>query len=44
VNGKPVNEVNVKALITEGSGAMPPFGDAISSEDKDNIIAYLKTL
>ena len=44
VNGKPVNEANVKALITEGSGAMPPFGDAISSEDKDNIVAYLKTL
>ena len=44
VNGKPVNEVNVKALITDGSGAMPPFGDAISAEDKDNIIAYLKTL
>ena len=44
VNGKPVNEANVKALITEGSGAMPPFGDAISSDDKDNIIAYLKTL
>jgi cytochrome c2 len=44
VNGKPVNEENVKALITEGSGAMPPFGEAISAEDKDNIIAYLKTL
>ncbi len=44
VNGKPVNDANVKALITDGSGAMPPFGDAISAEDKDNIIAYLKTL
>jgi len=44
VNGKPVNEDNVKALITEGSGAMPPFGDSISAEDKSNIIAYLKTL
>ena len=44
VNGKPVSDENVKALITEGSGAMPPFGDAISSDDKDNIIAYLKTL
>jgi cytochrome c len=44
VNGKPVNEENVKAVITDGSGAMPPFGDSISAEDKDNIIAYLKTL
>ena len=44
VNGKPVNEANVKALITEGSGGMPPFGDALSNEDKDNVIAFLKTL
>jgi len=44
VNGKPVTEDNVKSLITDGSGAMPPFGDSISAEDKDNIIAFLKTL
>ncbi len=44
VNGKPVNADNVKALITEGSGAMPPFGDAITADDKDNLVAYLKTL
>ncbi len=44
VNGKPVNDANVKALITEGSGGMPPFGDSVSNEDKDNIVAYLKTL
>ena len=44
VNGKPVNEANIKELITEGSCGMPPFGDSISSEDKDNIIAFLKTL
>ena len=44
VNGKPVSEANIKELITEGSGGMPPFGDSISSEDKDNIIAFLKTL
>ena len=31
VNGKPVNEANIKALITEGSGGMPPFGDASQS-------------
>ena len=44
VNGKPVNDANVKALITEGSGGMPPFGDSVSNDDKDNIVAYLKTL
>jgi cytochrome c len=44
VNGKPVNDANVKALITNGSGAMPPSGDAISAKDKDDIIAFLKKL
>jgi cytochrome c len=44
VNGKPVNDANVKALISEGSGGMPPFGDSISAADKDNLVAYLKTL
>ena len=44
VTGKPVTEENIKALITDGSGVMPAFGDSISSEDKDNVIAYLKTL
>jgi len=44
VNGKPVDDANVKAIITDGSGGMPPFGDSISSDDKDNLIAYLKTL
>jgi cytochrome c len=44
VNGKPVTDENVKALITEGTGAMPGFGDGISAEDKDNLIAYLRTL
>jgi cytochrome c len=44
-NGNPVNETNVKALINNGSGTMPAFeDDEISPEDKDNIIAYLKTL
>ena len=44
VNGKPVNEENVRALINEGTSAMPPMGDAIKADDKDNLIAYLKTL
>src|ERR1700692_1034327 len=44
VTGKPVTEENIKALITEGSGVMPAFGDSISSEDKDNVIAFLRTL
>jgi len=41
---KYIDDANVKALITEGSGGMPPFGDSVSNDDKDNIVAYLKTL
>ena len=44
VNGKAVTEENVKALITEGTDAMPGFGDSINADDKNNLVAYLKTL
>jgi len=44
VNGKPTNEANVRALINEGTSAMPPMGDAMKDDEKDNLIAYLKTL
>jgi mono/diheme cytochrome c family protein len=44
VTGKPVNEMNVLELINTGSNAMPPFADALSKEEKENVIAYLKTL
>jgi mono/diheme cytochrome c family protein len=44
VNGKPVNPENVKALITDGNGGMPSFGDSISPADKDDLVAYLQTL
>jgi len=43
-NGKEVNEANVRDIITNGGSSMPGFGDQISSDDKDNLIAYLKTL
>jgi cytochrome c len=42
VNGKPVTEENVREVIDKGGATMPPMGDAISAEDKDNLIAYLK--
>ena len=43
-NGKPVNEVNVRALINNGGNGMPAYQDMLSEQDKDNVIAYLKTL
>ena len=44
VNGKPVNEANVKALINAGGNGMPSFMDLLSDEERDNVIAFLKTL
>jgi cytochrome c len=43
-NGKPVNDANVRAMINDGGNGMPPFGDALSDQDKSDVIAYLKTL
>jgi cytochrome c2 len=44
VNGKPVTEENVRALINAGGNGMPAYDEILSAEDKDNVIAYLKTL
>ncbi len=43
-NGKPVNEANVRAVINAGGNGMPAYESILSDEEKDNIIAYLKTL
>lgn len=43
-NGKPVNEANVRAIINTGGDGMPAYESILSDEEKDNIIAYLKTL
>lgn len=44
VNGKKVNEANVREMIDTGGNGMPSYQDMLSMEDKDNVIAYLKTL
>lgn len=43
-NGKPVTDANVLEKIEKGGGAMPPFKDSLSADDKADLIAYLKTL
>lgn len=43
-NGKAVNEANVKAVINAGGNGMPSYQDMLSDEEKDNVIAFLKTL
>jgi cytochrome c2 len=42
--GKPVTDANVLGTINNGGDSMPPMGDALKPADKDNVIAYLKTL
>ena len=43
-SGKPVNDANVLSTINNGGDTMPPFADALKPADKDNVIAFLKTL
>jgi cytochrome c len=44
VNGKPVTEANVRELINTGGNGMPAYADQLSDQDKNDVIAYLKTL
>ena len=43
-NGKPVNETNVRAMINHGGNGMPAYQDMLSDQEKNDVIAYLKTL
>jgi len=44
VNGKPVTEANVREIINAGGNGMPSYADQLSDQDKNDVIAYLKTL
>jgi len=43
-NGKPVTDANVKALINAGGNGMPAYADLLSDDEKNDVIAYLKTI
>jgi cytochrome c2 len=43
-NGKKPTEANVRAKVDEGGNGMPSYKEMLSDEEKDNLIAYLKTL
>ena len=43
-NGKPVNEGNVTTMINEGGNGMPPFADILTKAEKEDVVAFLKTL
>lgn len=44
LNGKKVTEQSVRAVVEEGGGGMPPFKDMLWKEEKDHLLAYLRTL
>lgn len=45
VNKKKPTESSVLEMINKGSeSGMPPFADALTDQEKANLIAYLKTL
>ena len=43
-NGKKPTEANVKAIINTGGNGMPAYADMLADDEKNNLIAYLKTL
>ena len=43
-NGKKVTDENVLAVINAGGNGMPAYEEMLSKEEKENVIAYLKTL
>ena len=43
-NGKKPTEANVRAKIDEGGNGMPSYKEMLSDDEKNDLIAYLKTL
>jgi cytochrome c2 len=43
-NGKPVTDPNVLAMINSGGNGMPAYKEILSDAEKNDLIAYLKTL
>ena len=43
-NGKKPNEANIRSRADEGGQGMPAYKDMLSDQEKDDLIAYLKTL
>jgi len=43
-NGKKPTEENVRSLINAGGNGMPGYEELLSKEERDDLMAYLKTL
>lgn len=43
-NGQKPSDAAILAMINKGKGSMPAFADVLSGQEKNDVIAYLKTL
>jgi cytochrome c2 len=43
-DGKKASEANIRARIDDGGNGMPGYKDTLDDQQKDDLIAYLKTL
>ena len=43
-NGQPLTEASVLAMVNKGKGAMPAFAEQLSDEEKNDLLAYLKSI
>jgi len=43
-SGKKPTEANIRAKVDEGGNGMPAYKDMLSDQEKDDLVAYLKTL
>ena len=44
MNGKKVTEKNIRDKIDEGGNGMPSYKEMLTDQEKDDLVAYLKTL
>jgi cytochrome c len=44
VNGKAVNDASVRGFVNQGGNGMPGYDELLTAEEKDNLMAYLKSL
>ena len=43
-NGKAVSEATVRAVVDQGGNGMPAYEEMLEKKEKDDLLAYLKTL
>jgi cytochrome c len=43
-DGKKASEANIRSRIDDGGNGMPPYKDLLDDQQKEDLVAYLKTL